>query len=156
MSLETKTKTIDGTRYAYRPMGAKKGRRLFTELVQRFGGAFGDSVTGAGADQLAAGGKAIGALCAKLDPDFHERLVAELFAHTDIEVADGAVKRLADVAEQVFAGRIMHELLVTEFALESQFSDFLEFVKRALNTSGKRAELPTATPGASGSNSPTG
>lgn len=157
MSLDPQTREIDGAHYTYRPLATKAGRKLFAQLVQRFGGAFGDVAGDAasGGAQAALGGKAIGALCAQLDPAFYDQLADQLLERMTVALVEGQpAANVKEIAEAHLAGRIMLEIQLIEFALEAQFSDFLGFVKNALNSSSAAPALAKAS--ASGSGSPPG
>lgn len=135
MALEPETREIGGYRYTYTPLGAKRGMRLFTQLAQRLGGSIGAAVGGAG-DATAMGGRAIGTLCAQLDPDFLEQVIETLAAQTKVELPGNDGPKLVDlkgVLDLHFAQRLMDQFGWLEFCLETQYTDFLGWLKQALS-----------------------
>lgn len=133
MALEPCTREIDGVCYTYMPLGAKRGMRLFAQLTQRLGGSLGAAMAGGG-DKAALGANAIGALASQLDPEFVDKLIETFAAQTRVELETDkgrSLKPLEPVLDLHFARRTMAQIQWLEFCLESQYSDFLDWLKTA-------------------------
>lgn len=134
MSLDPETREIDGHAYTFRPLGAKAGMRLFTQLVQRLGGTVGPALSG-GADKAKIGAAALGSLASQLDPDFIERLVDTFAPRTTVTMAadhGGKEVQLDKILDLHFGRRLVAQLQWLEFCLETQYADFLGLLKGQL------------------------
>ena len=148
MALEPAVRELDGHRYMYAPLGSKAGMRLFAQLVQRLGDSIGQLVTAAAAPgeteadfagKADIAGKAVGAVCARLDPDFLEELVALMANQTQVELpAEGGptLLPLSNKIEAHFQQRIMTQFKWLHFCLGTQYSDFLDSATTALGSEG--------------------
>ena len=139
MAIEPKTVTIDGFRYAFSPLFAKAGMRLWTEIAQKLGGSLAGGALGGVdvKDTKALGGQLIGALCAQLDPDFVERVSDTLARQCRVDLpADGGVTTVAlfDIFDAHFAGRTKAQFMWIKFCLEAQYSDFLGLLTQLISS----------------------
>jgi len=128
MSLDPETREIAGHTYTFRPLGAKAGMRLFTQLVQRLGGSLGPALVGGVADKSAIGAAALSTLATQLDPDFVERMAATFAERTVVRMdAEHGSKDVAldKVLDLHFGGRVLAQLQWLQFCLETQYADFL-------------------------------
>jgi hypothetical protein len=147
--LEQEEKEIDGRRYIYQPLMLKPARSLFDKLVQKFGPALADGVAGLEAANLSEeqefveslgsiAGSAAGLLRGAvegLDAKTHEYVADVIAAQMKVELTnddgDTQVMELKKVRDLIFGKNLLTEFYVIAFALEVQYSDFLEPMQRA-------------------------
>jgi len=141
-------KEIDGRRFSYTPLMVKPARKLFNELVKRFGPSVGGAISSIQSDitdvkedtsdgdlvKAIAGalGTGVTGLSQALDPTFHEQLVVDLGRNTMVEESEGMVPLTADQREKIFGGKMATELKWIAFCLGVQFSDFLDLLKEGV------------------------
>jgi hypothetical protein len=145
--LEAKEREIDGIVFRYQPMTATPARKLFDELVQRFGPALGAALGGIddlpapenGATEVQLGaitgalGIGISDFSKALEPEFHAKLVERLGEKTEFQNDQGFVKFDEANREVMFGTKLATELKWILFCLEVQFSDFLDLFQEAIS-----------------------
>jgi hypothetical protein len=145
--MERKSKVIDGRTFELAPLPGRRGNRVFTKLVKRFGGGLAGALSG--------DVSGLQALFSAIDPQEFDEVLEELVRGGSCTM-DGAMLWPRYDAE--FAGEIGRTMQLFGFALEVNFGSFRdgllaklgERAKAFLSTS-PSTSAPTGESGASSS-----
>lgn len=109
-------------------MPAGRARKLFLKLVKTLGPALGELTEGASEDRLSA---AIQALSENLSEVELDAIFDLVFNSQTVFLVDGSRKQALklDICELHFRGKFFDQLKVLAFAIEVNFSDFLDVFK---------------------------
>lgn len=134
--LEAKEKEINGTRYRVSQLPFREGRALLQRLFRIFAPVLGQSLKGLdskdaanlslGEIKLSALGDGLSILAETLTGSDFDSTCDLLAAHTQVNLNGTSWVSLKDVMDIHFAGKYLHMMKWLTFALEVNFSDFLE------------------------------
>lgn len=127
--MEPQRRTIDGVEFEVTPLGHKLARQGFVRLSKIIGPALAAAPTGQDADMQAA----LGMLVDRAD-DSDLEWFGDAFGKASRFSTDGGTRWPflgAPEREALFTGRLMLYFQWLIFALEVNYSDFLDWLKRA-------------------------